>query len=128
MNLMGSLVPAELTYIPPRLLMAVAYDSISALKGPISVENLPLIETVAPIRISLGDSANVLFVKIKKVPSDKMVMSDTNNTWFLQIFILPSSIKKGHPELGWPFGLSITRQYSFQILQYLNHFESIVKE
>jgi hypothetical protein len=73
--------------------MVVAYASINFLKGPISVENLPLMETVAPIRISFGDSAYVVFAKKIHVPSDKMVMNDKNNARFLRVFIFLSSIK-----------------------------------
>jgi hypothetical protein len=82
-NLTGNLAPDDLTYIPPRVLMVVAYASINFLKGPISVENLPLMETVAPIRISFEDSANVNFAKKMIVPSAKMVMNDRNNARFL---------------------------------------------
>jgi hypothetical protein len=40
-------------------------------------------ETVAPIRISFGDSAYVAFEKRVHVPSDKMVMNEKNNARFL---------------------------------------------
>jgi hypothetical protein len=63
--------------------MVVAYASINFLKGPISVENLPLMETVAPIRISFGGSALVVFEKRRIIPSAKIVMNDKNNTRFL---------------------------------------------
>ena len=74
-------------------------------------------ETVAPIRISFGDSAYVVLEKRIIVPSAKMVMNDESNARLLQVFNFPSlHKKKGHPESGWPFGFSITRQYPLQIL------------
>ena len=51
-------------------------------------------ETVAPIRISFGDSAYVVLEKRIIVPSAKMVMNDENNVRLLQVFIFPPSIKK----------------------------------
>ena len=58
------------------------------------MENLPLMDTVAPIRISFGDSAHVVFAERIIVPSVKMVMNDRNNAQFLQVFIFPPSIQK----------------------------------
>jgi hypothetical protein len=69
--------------MPPLVLIADAYASIKFLKGPISVENLPLIETVAPIRISFGDSAHAGLEKKIIVPSAKAVMNDKKNARFL---------------------------------------------
>jgi hypothetical protein len=126
MNLTGSLAPADLTYIPPRELMVVAYASINFLNGPISVENLPLMETVAPIRISFGDSAYVVFEKRISVPIAKMVMNDKNNARFLQVFIFSSSIKKiGPSRVGmalWPehnSSISIPDFENFYIMAYV---------
>ena len=62
--------------------------------------NFPLMETVAPIRISFVDSADVVSAKKIIDPSVKTVMNDMKNACFLQVFIVSPSIKKGPPRVG----------------------------